>query len=111
MADIPPEPAGFRRIGRKFPSVGPNRSPRMGEFEKLDYSVRQCDEFDAVVVAVEARVTWGITVDLRSPTSARCVLRVERFAVGVLLAHGRLMLFLSKFRQRWRSSIVAQTVE
>src|SRR5262245_15697047 len=111
MADIPAEPARLRRIVRQFSAIGPDRSPRMRQFEKFDDSVGQGNELHAIVIAVEARIAGRITVDLRAAATPGCVLRMKGSAIGILLANGRFLFVFSAFRKRRGHSVITQTVE
>src|SRR5206468_11148829 len=44
-------PPWLRRILRKYAAVGPDRSPGMAPFDKLQRAIRHDDEFNSIVVA------------------------------------------------------------
>src|SRR5438105_1226126 len=60
MSDGISHPPWLRRILRKFTAVGPDRSPRMAPFDKLQHAIRQYHEFNSIVVAEPARPTQWI---------------------------------------------------
>ena len=59
----------------------------MRQFEELQHPVGQHDEFEAIVVGVQARPPFGIAIDLGAAALTGRVLRVKRLTGGVLLAN------------------------
>ena len=111
MPNVPPVPAILRRLCREFPSVHPDGAPRLGQLKKLDDLVRLHNEFNSVVIDVQAWPTGRITIDLSSSAPTGCVLRVKVFPVLVLFADRLLVLLLSERGQRRRSAELTGVVK
>src|SRR5262249_49173390 len=111
ITDVPSEPARFRRLSWKFPSVGPDGAPGMRQFEELEHPVRQHDEFHPIVVGVQPARAHRIAINVRSAAEAGRVFIAKRFTVLVLVAYCRCLLLFPPFGHRRRSAGPAESVE
>ena len=101
MANTPSHPARFRRIFGQFPSVGPDRAPRVGDFKELEDPVGKRNEFEPVAVYMQSWPSGWVAVYGRAGAVVG-VFVVKEFAGGILIAHRFRVPLLSPFRQRGR---------
>src|SRR5207237_10748466 len=68
-ADTPSHKARLRRVFGQFPSVSPDRAPRVDDFKKLKHAVGKHDELESVVIRVTAWPSGRVAVHRRAGAS------------------------------------------
>src|SRR5262249_42443128 len=93
MTDIPSIPVRLRRLGRKLSSVGPDRSPGVGDFPELKYAVGKHDEFKSVVIGMQPWPSRWVAIHWRARPLVG-VLAMKNFTGGILRTDAGCMLLL-----------------